>query len=588
MIIIALTLFLSLGIACGYYFQPEPVYIYLSTALSLTTFLFTYRQSNRNFIQKPYFTVSTWLLAFVIGLLCFSLHYAPNRQSHYTHHINKENTAIQGTISERLKPNDYSQKYVLKIESVNNIPATGRILVTLPQRKQLQIGDVIVFSNDLTPITKPLNPYQFDYSDYMAKQNIFHQIRLENNYIITDQDKNTDYYIEKLRSNLISSFEIHAYTPETTSVLKALLFGQRQDMDKEISANYTDAGVIHILAISGLHIAILFYILNLIIKPLKRLGNGGRLTHLIFILVFLWLFALLSGLSASVVRSVVMFSFIAIGAYFNRSAPTYHSVAVSALFLLLINPNFLFDAGFQLSYLSVFSIVVVYPLFKDFKISEYKAVNYMVDVALLSLIAQIGVLPLSLYYFNQFPLLFLLANIVVVPLSTIILVMALVVLILNFIYPDAALLFGRLLEILTQSMNGFISWVASFEDFIIKDIPFTQTLNIALYGVIGCFIIWLYKKSYKHTVALLCSVLLFQSMYIITQWNAKDSQELIVFNTRKSTLITIKNNDEIMALSNDASIKNHNTLKAYQKENFNTKLTAASIQNTLWFKGKKY
>lgn len=587
MIIILTTLSLIAGIITGYYLQPSPITTYILTAVSVLLFITTYYKSNKDFIQKPYFTISTWLLAFVTGLLCFSLHYDLNKPSHYTQHINNENTAIEGVISERLKPNDYSQKYFLKVRSVNNHPATGKILVTLPLKKSLHVGDKITFSNNLVPIAKPLNPYQFDYSEYMAKQNVFHQTQLKDNYIITDKEKNTDYYIEHLRNTLINSFAIHSFNPETTNIIKALLFGQRQDMDKETNESYTNAGVIHILAISGLHIAILFYILNLIIKPLKRFGNKGRLVHLLLILAFLWIFAFITGLSASVVRSVVMFSFISIGMYYNRSAPTYHSVAVSMLFLLLVNPNFLFDAGFQLSYLAVFAIVIIYPLFKRYKISKHKAVNYIADTALLSLIAQIGVLPLSLYYFNQFPLLFLVANIIVVPLSTIILIVALAVLALNFIYPDAALMLGKLLELFIQWMNTLISWIASLDTFIIKDIPFTFFLNISLYAIITLITAWLYKKTYKNTTAVLLSILLFQVLYGYTKWDSQNAEELIVFNNRNNTLITIKDAHLITIMSTDSLAGDNLKIKAYKKEAFNCETNILPARNILWHKSDR-
>ena len=587
MIITLTTLSLILGITTGYYLQPNPVLTYILTAISVLLFVLAYYKSNKDFIQKPYFTVSSWLLAFVTGLLCFSLHYDPNKTSHYTHYIKNENTIIQGVISERLKPNDYSQKYFLKVKSVSNIPASGKILALAPLKKELSTGDNIAFTNNLSPIAKPLNPYQFDYSSYMAKQNVFHQITLKNNYIITGQEKNADYYIESLRNILINSFSIHSYNPETTNIIKALLFGQRQDMDKDTVQNYTDAGVIHILAISGLHIAILFYILNLIIKPLKRLGNKGRLTHLLLILAFLWLFALITGLSASVVRSVVMFSFIIIGMYFNRSAPTYHSVAVSMLFLLIVNPNFLFDAGFQLSYLSVFAILIIYPLFKGSRISKYKAVNYIADTALLSLIAQIGVLPLSLYYFHQFPLLFLIANIIVVPLSTLILIVAVMVLTLNFIYPDAAIILGKLLGLLIHWMDNCIDWITSFDNLVLKDIPFTFLLNLSLYFIITLTIIWLYKKSYKNTIAMLCSILLFQTVYTYTKRNSQNTDELIIFNNRNSTLLAIKNTEGITLISNDSLAGDNPKIKAYKKEAFNNHSHTIPLQNTLWYKSNK-
>lgn len=589
MIIILTTLSLILGIVAGYYIQPSPAVSYILAALSAIAFILAYWKSNKDFIQKPYFAACTFLLAFFTGILSFTLHYEPNQQKHYSHFLESDDTIIEGIISERLKPNDYNEKYYLKVQSVNQKPATGKILLMAGRGKtsSLHAGDKILIASIPQPIPKPLNPYQFDYASYMAKQNVFDQLTLRDNYIKAGQVNNLDYYLESFRRTLMGSFSIHGYTTETTNIINALLLGQRQDLNKEIATSYTDSGVVHILAISGLHIAILFYILNLILKPLKRLHKRGYLLQLILILSFLWMFALISGLSASVVRSVVMFSFISIGLYLNRNASIYNSIAVSALFLLLINPNYLFDAGFQLSYLAVIAIVAMQPFYKNIRISKYKAVNYFADVCIVSLVAQIGVLPLSLYYFNQFPLLFLLANIVVIPLSNIVLMLGILVLALNFISADIAIFIGKALKFLIQSMNSFTVWIASFDSLIIKDIPFTFVLTIVLYAALIAFILWLYNKSYRQTLVLLCFVLFFQITFTTTKWDSATRDELILFNNRKQTLIASKSKDGVIIYSNDSLALESRVIKTYSKESFNPELAHIPLPNVLWFNRQK-
>lgn len=511
--IITIVIFLAFGIIAGNYFKPLADYLYVFTALSAIAVAAAYWQSARSFVQKPYFALAACLFSFALGLLAHALHYAPNHTSHYSHYIdNSEIPVITGTISERLKPNQFSEKYYFEVSSINNKPATGKLLIISPKEslnRLMHAGQQLLIADNLQPIARAMNPYQFDYSDYMASQNVFHQVKLKENYHIVAIKKTLDYYVDELRNTLTASFSIHNYSPSTLNMIKALLLGQRQDMDKETTDNYTSAGVVHILAISGLHIAVLFYILNLLLKPLNRLKKG-KLIQLLIVLGFLWLFALVSGLSASVVRSVVMFSFVSIGVYFNRDSNIYNSLAVSMLFLLLLKPMFLFDVGFQLSYAAVFAIVWLQPLYKKVRVSRYKAINYMADTVLISLVAQIGVLPLSLYYFNQFPLLFLLANVVVVPLSTVVLIIGIVVLALNFIWTDAAILIGKLLEWTIDGMDLFIAWIASFKSMVLTNIPFTLALNVVLYCLLAAFVLWLYKKSYRRTVACLLLQLFFR------------------------------------------------------------------------------
>lgn len=586
--VIIITLFFALGIAAAGFALPLS-FLYALSAAAFTGFAASWWFSSRSLSQKPYFAISACVLTFCLGMLAQSLHYAPNQKFHYSRLINSGTSVIRGVVTERLKPNDFSEKYFFEVTSVNNKNASGKILLHVPKdtvAKPLHAGDVLFITDEPWPVPQSLNPYQFDYSKYMARQNVFHQLRLNDNFIAAGRVKNADYYREKITATLMGSFEGHGYSPEVMNVIKALLLGQRQDMDRETAASFTDAGVVHILAISGLHIGILFWLLSVLLKPLHRLKKG-KLLQLVLILSFLWLFAFLSGLSASVVRSVVMFSFIGIGLYFNRNAGMYNSIAVSMLFLLLVKPGFLFDVGFQLSYAAVIAIVAMQPIHRKIIRSKYKVVNYITDTLFISLVAQVGVLPLTLYYFNQFPILFLPANLIAIPLSTAVLVLGIVVLALNFIYFDAARIVGETLEFLILAMNRFIKWIASFDNFIIRDISFTLLLCLALSLAIAALALWLYKPNFKRSVALLSSAIIFQCLYIATALKAGRTEELIVFNNRPTTLISVKDKNGISVISHDSLAAQSPAIKAYCKGSFNRNLHFARLQNMLWFRNTK-
>jgi competence protein ComEC len=588
--IITITLFLALGIVAGRQFQPGPVLVAIFSAVALILVAAAYWKANKSIVQKSSFGAAAYLFSFSVGLFSYSVHYAPNNKLHYSHFVTDNAPLIKGIVAERLKPNEFSEKYYFEIISLNKKPVTGRILLTVPidsTNNLLHAGDVFIIAEGLHPISRSLNPYQFDYAAYMAGQNIFYQVKLKDNFIAAGEIHTVDYYLDNLRNTLMQSFEKHHYHPETINIIKALLLGQRQDMDAITTANYTNAGVVHILAISGLHIAVLFYILNLILKPLRRFNKRGRLLQLIVILAFLWLFAFISGLSASVVRSVVMFSFVSVGLYFNRNSNIYNSIVVSMLFLLLAKPGFLFDVGFQLSYAAVFAIVWLQPIYKKLSVSKYKIVNYLADTVLISLVAQIGVLPLSLYYFNQFPLLFLLANVVIIPLSTAVLIIGIIVLLLNFIWVDLAVYTGRLLEWLIVVMNKFIAWIASFDSLVLKNIPFTLLLNVSLYVVFVVMVLWLYKKSFKRTATLITAITAFQFLYLATAYKAENTEELVVFSNWRKSVIAVKKSDTITLHSNDSLAAEDKNSIAYNKGNFNQRLKVTPLGNVLWFKKNK-
>lgn len=585
-----ITLFLAFGIITGHYLGIAPNIIYAISLMSFIVLAAAFLHAKKSLLPGPYYTVAVLLFSFCLGMLTQSLHYAPNQKLHYSHLLASDETVIGGVISERLKPNDYQERYYLKVTTVNQKTANGLLLVSVAKdstKALLHPGDALIIAYLPTPITKPLNPSQFDYAAYMEKQGVFHQLKLKNNYIKTGTVKGFDYYIGSLREKLIYSFSIHHYTPQVQNTLNALLLGQRQDMDATTNDAYRDAGVLHILAISGLHFSVLFYLLSIIFKPLSRLNKHGRLLRLIAILSIIWGFAFITGFSASVIRSVVMFTVISIGQYLNRDAKIYNSLFISMLVLFIANPYLIFDAGFQLSYLAVFAIVLLQPFYQKLTLSKYKGINYFGNTLLVSLAAQIGVLPLSLFYFNRFPLLFLVANLVVIPLSNIILVLGLVVLLLNFIWADAAILFGKLLGWLVEIMNGFISWIASFESLVLKEISFTFILMLLLYGTIALFTFWLYKKSYKRTIALLCSIFIFQCAYSITVWQRRNGNELIIFNHRKNTILVLKTAEKLTLMSNDSLAKNTSIIRAYARSNFNATVISQPLENIVWFNNKK-
>jgi competence protein ComEC len=588
--IVFLTLFFAVGICFGHWLQPNFNWLVGLAIIIAFAGAVLYFLAKKNSALSAYFTAWIYLLMSVCGAATWSLHYAPSQKLHYSHFLEDYTPTITGYISERLKPNEFAEKYYFKVNQVNGKAATGKILLTLPKDSlftKFREGQRLLIHADPQLVPKSLNPYQFDYGEYLRNQNVFYRISLKKNFAIIGFEENIDFYIGKLRENLSRSFDIHGYDPGVKEMLNALLLGQRQDMEKSITENYTKTGVIHILAISGLHFGVLYIIFGFLLKPLERFGSNGRLLRLVLILGVLWLFALLSGMSASVVRSVVTFTFIGIGLYINRNSNIYNSLAASMFFILLFAPNFLFDVGFQLSYGAVIAIVALQPVYKRFPKSKYIIVNYLFETIWLSLAAQLGVLPLCLFYFNQFPLLFLLANLVVVPLSTLVLLLGLVVLALNYVWEWAAKILGHVLEFLIDVMNNFTAWIASFKHFTLQDIPFTLLLAIGLYAVVFAFGRWLLRMDYRRTAVILIAVIAFQCLYFFTKLNADSYNEMVVFNYWNNSVITEKEEKVITAFSNDTAVITNRNLKAYARGSFSDSLVIRPLQNVYWHGGRK-
>lgn len=585
--LLTITISFAIGIIAEFHLQWsfQTLVILLFSFLGIFSFLFW--KSKKALLQNSLFGITTYLLAFTLGMMSFYIHSDLNSKHHYTKKSFEESNFIRAIVTTTLKPNEKYYKYFISLSHFNDSVASGKLLLYVPKSniETLHCGDEIWLNNTVYPIPKAFNPFQFDYSKYLEKQNVFHQIYTQENQIkIIQRHKTLDFYIENLRSNLSKSFEIHHFEPKTKAIIDALILGQRLELDKETIADYSNAGVIHILAISGLHISIIYFFVVFLLKPLKRVKFGAEI-QLLIVLAILWLFALLTGLPASVTRAVTLFSFISIGNYFNQPKAIYNALAISAFLILLVKPNAVFDIGFQLSYAAVLSIVLFQPFYKKFYFSENKIAIYFTDTILVSLAAQIGVLPLSLYYFNQLPLLFLLANLVIIPLSSLVLIVGIVILPLNFILPSVAVFLGKILEFSIQFMNEYIHWIAQFKSGIITNISFSGWLTFSMYLVIVTFIYWMYHTKVKNIKYILVTVLLFQLSYISVKWNENQGSELVVFN-EKSTLIGIKNQNSVIAFSDIP--ENHNvTLNHYTRGTFSDSLCIFPMQNAISFPNKR-
>ncbi|MQP52641.1 MULTISPECIES: ComEC/Rec2 family competence protein [unclassified Flavobacterium] len=585
--LLTITIIFAIGIIAEYYMQWSFLTLILILVFTSGIFSLIFWKSKKVLLQNSSFGITTYLLAFTLGMLTCYVHSDVNSKNHYSKKSIEETNSIRAIVTNTLKPNEKYNKYFISLSHFNDSIASGKILLYVPKTNKdtFHSGDEIWLNASVYPIPKAFNPYQFDYSNYLEKQNVFHQVYTRENQIkIIQTHKTIGFYIENLRDNLSKSFDIHHFEPKSKAIIDALILGQRLELDKETIADYSNAGVIHILAISGLHISIIYFFIVFLLKPLKRVKFGAEI-QLLLVLSILWLFALLTGLPASVTRAVTLFSFISIGTYFNQPKAIYNALAISAFLILLVKPNAIFDIGFQLSYAAVLSIVLFQPFYKKFYFTENKIGIYLTDIVLVSLAAQIGVLPLSLYYFNQLPLLFLLANLVIIPLSTAVLVGGIIILLFNFVIPDFAILLGKLLSFIIHLMNDYIHWIAQFKSGIITNISFTGWLTFSLYLVIIAFIYWMYHTKAKNIKYILGTILLFQLSYIIVKWSENNNSELVIFN-EKTTLIGIKNNHSVIAYSDVP--ENHNTtLNHYVRGTFSDSLRIFPIQNTLSFNNKR-
>lgn len=318
------------------------------------------------------------------------------------------------------------------------------------------------------------------------------------------------------------------------NVALALILGQRQEISTDIIQDYQFSGATHILSVSGLHVGFIMLFISFILKPIPNTRKGSFI-KLIVILISLIIFAIISGLSPCVLRSVVMFSFLAIGNHLRRNGNIYHTLLVSILLILLCEPYFLFDIGFQLSYLALFSILWLQPILKNIWDPKNKIIINIWNALTISFARQIGTLPLCLYYFHQFPGLFFVTNLIIIPVLSFIMIAGIIVMILAvFIAPPQFLI--QIFEKSIYILNKLIHFVASFDSFVIREISFNNYYLFAFYLWIIFTFIWLEKPNYLKLIGVLSTTIILQLSFIYTKKEMQTQQEMIVYNIKKKQL----------------------------------------------------
>jgi competence protein ComEC len=587
------TLVFIVGIVFTYYTQPSPHLVFSSLFIAALFSAVAYFWCTQKPHHNRYFGLSIFGLAFAVGMSTQTIHTDAYQKNHFTQlpNIFEQPHTFTIVLKEKLKNTANNQRYVALVNQVDSTKCSGKLLLHINKdslHHSFIIGNRLQIQGSLYPNMAPKNPFQFDYGTYLKNKQIYGQLytnatQIKKSFLI---EKDIWYYAARIRNSIIDNLKKDGFKATELNVAVALLLGQQQDIDPEIIKDYQFAGAVHILSVSGLHIGFVLLFVTFILKPVPN-NKKGSLLQLIVILYSLWLFGILAGLAPSVVRSVTMFSFVAIGQHLRRSVNRYHTLLVSILLILLVQPGFLFDVGFQLSYLALFFILWFHPLLSRLWEPKNKILKYIRDILSVSFAAQIGTLPLSLYYFHQFPGLFFITNLAIIPLTGFIMGLGVVVMILAY-FDLCPNYLSKALEWCLFVIDKIIHTIASFEQFIIKDIPFNSVFLLGSYMLIISSILWFEKRRFQRMIAILVSVIFIQIALLWNKYDSTNQREWIVFNSNKNTLITERIGTKVTLFANDSLLKigvKNQILNNYLVGNFSHLAAAKKIKNTAFFKG---
>jgi len=495
------------------------------------------------FFFKNYFTAYSrrWVFGIVINLLIFSFGILITEQSKPSNlllHFNEfKSDASIVILKEDVIEKEKSVKCEVEVIAVKSGSkwenTEGKAIVYLAidsVSELLTYGDKIIINGKWKSIENPSNPAQFNYKNYLYNSGITAQQYAKVDawkYINSQADfsimKFAFVYQKKLLKVLENNFQ-----DEELAVISALLLGYKDLLDRETIMTYSSSGAMHVLAVSGLHVGIIYLVLNSLFFFFGYIKYGNSLKAIALILS-LWAYALLTGLSPSVLRAATMFSFIIIGSALKRETNIYNTLAASAFVLLLYNPYILLQVGFQLSYFAVLGIVYLQPkLYNLFRPS-----NWLMDkiwaITTVSVAAQLATFPLGMYYFHQFPNYFLLSNLFVIPLATFIINGGILLFLISAI-PVLPNYISWMIDQLLIFLNLSVKWVESLPYSLSLGISITKVETILIYLIIFLFILAFSNRKARTIQVAICVTIFFLGMQIDEQYSAKQQQYFIVYD----------------------------------------------------------
>ncbi len=463
------------------------------------------------------------------------------------------------------------KSYKTRIRIADSTQSYGAVILAYFEKDSThmppQFGDLIGFYSDVKYIESNGNPLEFDYQQYMSRQGVYCQSYIKSQeYEILQPayEKGIKYYGAQIRNLLIDIYKQSGISGQQLAVLEALTLGYKADLEPETIATFQTSGAMHILAVSGLHTGIIMMITSILLAFLN-FSQKTRIVKCALVIITLWAFAAITGFSASVCRSALMFSMLTVSLILNRRSSTYNTLTASAFILLTINPLLIFNVGFGLSYLAVLSIISINPFVKHL-LPQFDPVHdtktsmigkwiaqYFLGIIFVSIAAQLGTSILSIRTFHLFPTYFLLTNIIVIPLSYFVMVTAILLLSVSWCAPLMWYV-TQILKFFLDLLTGSVGWIESLPAASINDIFITNWSSIFLYVALIMLIVFgYYRRAVQLKIALVSLCLFALSIAIFNTAKYVNSQ-IIVYNKNNALLYGIIDDSNISIYTNKAKL----------------------------------
>lgn len=524
-----------LGIFFQDYFLLSDFSIYILLIISISA---AFLGAVRNFY---FYKIRPLLYGFLIFTIGVFIHFQYNQKPELPKFKSKE--IITFRIVKKLNSNEKNRRYEIEawkdevyFKSILSFPKTENEL----DFRHYYKGEVY-----LNQIEKPDHDFQFDYSKYLSRKEIYFQSYLPNSLKIAERkDLSFNENIRQRRIEILAKIDQSDLQKRTREFAKGIILADRTEMDQETVRDFRDSGMMHILAISGTHMAIIFGVillfLNLVFPP-------RFLRYKIAVaLILIWAFAVFIDFGNSVVRSCIMISAYYIYVLLQRKTDLLHSMAIAGFVILAVNSNQLFDVGFQLSFAAVFGIFWFnQPILKYLPKPRNKFQSFMANVFSISLSAQLGTLPLVVYYFHQYSLISIVANLVIIPFAEIVIVFSLLMVILISFSFGINWLHFFYDEMVTFTLK-LIHFFAGADSLMQIMIPLTLLEVLTLYTVFYFLRFAIQKFNIKNGTRVIYFLLVFFGLRFLLNFSAEQKDEVLVHHFFKEKIISKKQGNEVV------------------------------------------
>jgi len=557
-------------------------------ALAFFMIILSFIKTEKAILIEYLTLIDSFLLFFFLGMHLFYLQNDSHYKSHFTHQGEIE--AFVAELDQTIGETDKTFKTTVHIQAIKTDSAwqeaNGKILIYFLKDSlsaKPELGNIVLIRAHPQQIDPPKNPYAFHYKNHLADRNVFRMtfVREGQWEIVGQLGFSIGMLAQKTRSKLLQILKNHGVSGNEYAVSAAILLGYDDDLDDETRAQFSGSGAMHILCVSGLHVGIIFLVSSWLLGFLKRFRQG-RFIRPGLLLLLVWAYAFITGLSPSVMRASLMISFIIIGQSRKKQGSVFQSIIASALILIIFNPLIIFQLGFQLSYAAVIAIVVLQKPIYQLVSFNHTIPDKIWEITTVSVAAQIGTFPIASFYFHQFPVYFLITNILIIPFSAFIIYAGILFLITSAI-PFVSGISTYILTALISVLNSITKHISQLPGAVIDKISISPLQFSLLILLVILFSFAILQKNRSSFVLSLMLLLLLGATEVTYSYNHSKQSEFTVFYAGKSLIIEVIRGHNAAILTDSASLNDSKNLdfaiKAYNIQKRIRSIESYALEN---------